>query len=244
VERLYPSFEPGLDPLSIYDDLELPAGCGGRPYVGINMVTSIDGKITVGGGHQKVKLGSAVDRGLMERIRTHFDGVLRGAETVRANPYFPGAPESAAGKGPRVAIVVSGSLDLPLDSEFFAAKGGIRIVLTTEASDPGRRERLEGLADVLVCGERRVDLDCALSILRREYGVERLLVEGGASVNYWFIGARLVDTLFCTLAPKLCGYAKDLTMIEGPQAFDPVPRLRLASLFHHEDELFFRWTVA
>ena len=243
LERLYPTYAGNLDPYGIYDDLALPGAPEDRPHVAINMVTSVDGKITVGGEHRTVKLGSPVDRALMGKIRAHFDAVLRGATTVRANPAFPAAP-SPSGERLPVGVVVSGSLDLPLESEYFTKKGATRVVLTCESSDVKARERVQERADVVVCGKDRVDLRRAARILRREYGVERLLVEGGASLNYWFVRAGLVDTLFWTLAPKLTGYRGDLTMLEGPSPCVPVPELRLASLYHHEGELFFRWSIA
>jgi len=243
LERLFPTYKGGLDPHAIYDDLELPGAPADRPFIGINMVTSVDGKTTVDGEHRTVKLGSAVDRALMGRIRAHFDAVLRGAETVRANPHFPTDELSGSERMP-VGVVVSRSLDLPLESEYFTKQGARRIVLTCEASDPLAREQVSERADVLVCGKERVDLGRAMKVLRLEYGIDRLLVEGGASLNYWFVEAGLVDTLFWTLAPKLIGYKGDLSMIEGPEAFTPPAALRLASLFHHCDELFFRWALA
>lgn len=242
LERLFPTYVGELDPHNIYDDLVLPDAPHDRPYIGINMVTSVDGKTTIGGEHRTVKLGSPVDRALMGRIRAHFDAVLRGASTVRASPEFP-VVKTPSGERLPVGVVVSGSLELPFESEYFTKEGATRIVLTCEAADPRARQIAAKRADVVVCGEERVDLKRAAGILRREYGIERLLVEGGASLNYWFVRAGLVDTIFWTLAPKLTGYRDDLTMLEGPSAYAPIPALKLETLFHHEDELFFRWSI-
>ena len=54
--------------------------------------SAVDGKITLNKKERAEPIGSPVDRELMKRIRFHFDAVLRGAETVRANPHFPGVP--------------------------------------------------------------------------------------------------------------------------------------------------------
>src|SRR5690606_25821139 len=110
-----------------------------------------------------------------------------------------------------------------LDSEFFAAKERV-LVLTTEASDPQRRREVEERAAVEVVGETRVDVARALRLLREQYGVKRLLVEGGARVNYAFVQQGCLDSLFCTLASKLSGFSEDLTMIEGPALLQPTPR--------------------
>lgn len=249
MEQLYPVYRSGLPLESIYDDLELPLTRDDRSYVALNMVTSIDGKITLDQSHQMQKIGSLLDRRLMLRLRRHFDGVLRGARTIRANPSPLDLPRELtamrreAGQTDQpVSIVVSGSLDLPVSSAFFRQEQRI-IVLTTTASNPQKREELRHVADVEVVGEDAIDVDEALVRLRRKYGIERLLVEGGASLNYAFIEAQALDSIFWTLAPKVGGFAKDLTMVEGPHLLQPVPTFTLRTLFHHENELFFHWST-
>lgn len=249
VKQLFPNFRTGLDPLSIYDGLELTSVDPERPYVAINMVTSIDGKITLDGGHQVQKLGSPVDRGLMLQLRSHFDAVLRGAGTVRANPSFPGVSPQLAqtrtqrGDAPQpLAVVLSGSLDVPVDGEIFSQRDRV-VVFTTESSDPAARDGLRRYAEVEVAGDDAIDVDAMLRRLKERYGVERLLVEGGANVNYAFFAARAVDSLFCTLAPKISGMETDVAMVQGPTLLRPVPSMALRSLFYHEDELFFHWSA-
>lgn len=248
MEQIYPTRRTGLDPISIYDDLALPKAEAGLPYVAVNMVSSIDGKITLDRQHKTQKLGSSVDRDLMGRLRSHFDAVLRGAETVRASPYFPGVPEDLAERRAKagearqpMSVVVSGSLDLPLESPFFSGGSSKTVVLTTSSSAAGRRREVEKHAAVEPVGNERVDMEAALKILYNEYGVRRLLVEGGAALNYWFIQKGLLHTLFWTVAPKLSGFRDDLTMVEGPSLLDPVPQLHLESIYQHENELFLRW---
>ncbi len=250
MEQLLPTQRRNLEPETIYHDLSLVPVHHTRPYVAVNMVASIDGKITINSEHQNQKLGSPVDRALMLRIRQHFDGVLRGAQTVRANPTFPGVPSEM--EGPRQAqgrsaqphgIVVSASLELPVESDFFRQPERA-IVLTIESSDPAERDRLRRFAEVEVVGEDELDLEAALTRLRERYGIERLLVEGGAAVNYQFMQAGMVDSLFCTLAPKVIGGSGELTMVEGPQALRPIPHFSLNALYRHENELFFHWISA
>ena len=47
MEQLYPVQKAVADPLSIYDDFDLPAGNQERPFVAVNMVSTVDGKITL-----------------------------------------------------------------------------------------------------------------------------------------------------------------------------------------------------
>jgi len=249
VEQLYPIRQEVADPFSIYDEIELPEAGEGRPFVAVNMVTTVDGKITVNKKERAEPIGSPVDRELMKRIRVHFDAVLRGAETVRANPYFPGVPEPLAdrreslGKSRQpVGVIVSRSLDLPFESPYFAT--GFPVILTAAASDPQKRRQASRYAHVEVVGDDAVDPVMALDVLYRKYGVRRLLVEGGAALNYTFVQSGALDLLFCTLAPKISGFREDLTMISGASVIRPTPRLKLETLYVHEDELYFRWRFA
>lgn len=248
MEQLYPVRRSVADPLEIYDRIELPADRVGRPFIAVNMVSTVDGKITLNKKERAEPLGSPIDRALMKRLRVHFDAVLRGAETVRANPFFPGVPDDLArlreeaGRSPQpLGIVVSGSLDLPLESQYFTVSPR-PIVLTSAASDPERRRVVAEYAEVEVVGDERVDPRRAVDLLARKYGIRRLLVEGGAALNYSFAESGLMDTLFWTLAPKLSGFDEDLTMIAGPALLSPIPKLSLETLYLHENELYFRWS--
>src|SRR5690606_18090468 len=135
VHQLFPEHRLVADPAVIYDELVFPDaaaplpgdgdeshGSSDRPYVVVNMVTTLDGRATAAG--RVHELGSALDRRLMRKRRAAVDAVLRGADTVRPNPRFPGVPPEDAGlrrrKGlahqPRL-VIVSRSLELPRSEE-------------------------------------------------------------------------------------------------------------------------------
>ncbi len=96
MQQLFPEARPWPDPLTIYDDLDLPAGPPHRPYVLVNMVSTVDGKVTMGRGAVQEPIGSKVDHGLMARLRAPVDAVLRGAGTVRAYDVPPRVPAEYA----------------------------------------------------------------------------------------------------------------------------------------------------
>lgn len=84
-------------------------------------------------------------------------------------------------------------------------------------------------------------------LLFQKYGVRRLLVEGGPSVNYQFMQAQLLDELFLTLAPTLVGLRTDLTLAMGSEVLAKPREAELVSLNQHGQELFlryrFRWSL-
>lgn len=253
MKQLVPDAREGLDPLSIYDDLEFPDrvvdGSTERPFVALNMVTSIDGKITFNLNEPRVPIGSPIDRALMGRLRVHFDAVLRGASTVRANPFLPNVPEAgvarrqAQGRSPQpLVVVLSRSLDLPWRSAFFHERDRV-VIVTSRAAGSDLIEQARGYAHVETVGDEEVDFREALMVLRQKYGVNRVLAEGGADLNYHLFREGLLDELFWTLAPKISGLAADKTMVAGQAQILPTPKLRLKSLYLYDNELYHRWTV-
>lgn len=210
-----------------YADLEYPAAPTGRPYVVVNMATTIDGKILTGERDEPVAdLGSAVDKAAMRRVEASVQAVMIGAGTLRATPglWYP---------APLWRIVVSASGRVPAASRFFTDAPDRAIVLT-DAADP-----------TTLPEEVRVwsaDLGVALGRLRAELGIERLLVEGGSELNAHLLAADLVDELFLTLTPKVKLGAGVPTYAGGtPLPRDRVQRYKLLEATVVEDEIFARY---
>lgn len=248
VQQLFPEQRPVADPLAIYDAITWPVR-EDRPYIALNMVSSIDGRTTVAGGHSE-RLGSDLDHALMRRIRAHADVVLCGAETVRSTPVYPGVGpdevELRRRRGlsdqPRAAVL-STSLALPWTRRFGTDAPLPPIVFTCEAAPRERLAEAERHAEVHVVGRASVDIAAVVTILHRDYGAARILAEGGPRLNGLLLEAGLIDELFWTIAPKLAGGAEDLSMIAGAPQLS-LPRYRLLSIFEHDSELFLRYRRA
>src|SRR3954447_18618629 len=247
MQRLYPNPASDLPPESIYDGLraDLPEPPTERPYVLLNMVTSVDGKAVLHGG--AAGLGSALDHRLMRAIRAAVDAVMNGAATLRAERVDPrvgterSAQRVARGQSPEpLAVLLSGSGDLPLDRRYFAHPGVPRIVLLGTAAPAERQAALAERTQVIVAPTPQPDPTWALRTLRQDCGMRYLLVEGGPTLNGALIAAGLVDEVCWTLAPKIVGGGESLTMVTGPAL--PAPhRLTLRSAYLHEDEFFLRY---
>lgn len=214
-------------------------------WVVVNMVTSVDGGVTLGG--VSGPLGAEGDLAGFRALRAAVDVVVVGAGTARAEGYGPAKvrpqvvdTRRARGQADRPAIaVVTRSLDLEGADRLFA-EGHAPLVITAASSPPDRRRILEERgADVLVAGEAEVDLALALALLA-DRGLGRVLVEGGPRLNRDLFAAGLVDEVFVTIAPLLVGQ-------EGPGIVGsdlPVPlRLELLEGRLHRDELLLRYRV-
>ncbi|MCX7799596.1 MAG: RibD family protein [Fimbriimonadales bacterium] len=211
-----------------YEDLVLPEPPADRPYVSINMVATIDGKVVVrDDGKEMGELGSEVDHRAMRRIESQCDGTLIGAGTLRGAP--PGWCPST-----RVRATITASGWVPYDYAFLHACEGTPVVFAASnavQAPPGVAVRpFHGWAE-------------ALSVLRREFDVRRLIVEGGPPLNAALISEGLVDEIFLTVAPKL-KLGSGPTLASG----DPLPfaRMREAELVSCQavgSEVFLRYRI-
>lgn len=217
--RLYPPPVEDLAAKDVYADLTFPSHDDEEiPYTYLNMVSSLDGKATMSG--KASGIGFAADRLLMDALRSVSDAVMIGAGTLRAEKLTLGVSRRAserrlaAGLGPQpLAVIVSGSSDLSeaIEGNLLSAKPYNTLVIVPERSEKESTQRLVSQARTIQepadreLGGSLVDLRHALRTLKRDYGVRRLLVEGGPSINGRLISSGLVREIFVTLSPKLLG---------------------------------------
>ena len=194
------------------------------------MVTTIDGKTLAGDRNEDVlDLGSKIDHTLMKRIERAADGILIGAQTLRASPktWLP---------APRFRLVASRSGTLPYDARFFETDQAY--VVSSESADLKPPEGIHSLA----AGETDIDWRQLFLKLRKDLDIRRLLVSGGSELNAQLLKADLVDELFITIAPKV-KLGRDVpTYADGePLGRDALQQYQLIE--HHAlgDEIFIRY---
>ena len=66
----------------------------------------------------------------------------------------------------------------------------------------------------LFAGEKEVDLKLALQKLRSRFGIEKLMLEGGAHINGSFLNEELIDELHQLLLPIADGTIETSTLFE------------------------------
>jgi 2,5-diamino-6-(ribosylamino)-4(3H)-pyrimidinone 5'-phosphate reductase len=246
VLRLYPP--PGREVSAIYEDLDLPPSWrrdAARPYVIINTVSSVDGRIAIEG--KAAGIGSTTDRRTMRTLRSRADAVMIGAGTLRAEKLSLGLDPTDGVPQP-LAIIVTDTGDVPLEEHLIVKEGQEVLILLSDAAPKRVVERLRTLAPVLRApadSTGAVDLAKALLALEAERGVESLVVEGGPGLNHALISRHLVDELFLTMAPELLGgtAAQTLTLLRG-STLPARPTLELLSIHVADGELFLRYSLS
>jgi riboflavin biosynthesis pyrimidine reductase len=242
VRQLYPESIGEVDPVVVYGRLApLPSG---RPAVRVNMISSLDGANSKGG--LSGALGGPADRALLAGLRSLADIILVGAATARAEHYGPArvgdrarADRRALGLSevPPIAVITR-TCRLDWGSRFFAAAEARPVVVTVEAAAETDRSQAAEVADVIVAGDRDVEIDRVLAVFG-ERGIGNVLMEGGPSLIGQLATAGLVDELCLTVSPTLLsGDARRI--LTGP-VLDPAVSLLLASVLCDDAFVFLRY---
>jgi 2,5-diamino-6-(ribosylamino)-4(3H)-pyrimidinone 5'-phosphate reductase len=215
-----------------------------RPYLAINMVATVDGRVRLQAGAKG--LGSPTDQNVMSRLRSEADALLHGAGTLRAERFTPRVPDDLARA--RVArdqppypigVVVTSSGDLPTEHPYFrtASPDWPRLVYSArEVANALGRPGIE----VHVSRGGTLDLVAVLADLVGR-GIRRVVCEGGPSLNAELFAAGVVDELFVTIAPCILGGTDPLRLVVGNDLASYPMSLR--SVFIRESELFLRYRV-
>lgn len=161
-----------------------------------------------------------------------------GAQTVRAdNPRL--LVKSAARRQRRVAaglpsspqrVTISATGDLDPGGRFFAAEPAPPLVYVPDAVALRVARRLAGVAVVVAApvsaGEGRLELGWLLAdlVARR---IDRLMVEGGATVLGQFLAAGLADEFQLAVAPVFVADPRAPRLLAGGPAGSLAGRMRL-----------------
>lgn len=193
---------------------------GTRPWVGMCMVSSIDGSTVVGGA--SLALSGPADRDVLIGLRRLADVILVGSGTVRAEGYGP--PSKA---GQRVGVVSTRG-DVDLAAPLFRAGAGF-LVVPEDAPLPADTE-----VEQIRAGHGAVDLARALTRIDGDF----LQLEGGSRLNAAMLAADLVDEINLTVSPQAVGGS-------GPRLAAGAPDIALGFDLAHvcEDDgfLFLRY---
>jgi riboflavin-specific deaminase-like protein len=211
-----------------------------RPYLGINMVSSLDGKATL--DWRTRGLSSDIDRRVFHLLRTQADAVMVGAGTARVERYGRITKSDELrqirineGLVPdAVAVVVSGRLDLPPDLPLLNEPDQ-RVVIATASEDS-----LPGVTGDVEYARVADDLPRLMAYLQERHAVRSVLCEGGPTLNSFLFAAGLVDELFLTLNPKVLGGASAITIVAGRELVE-LAEPGLVAIAEADGELFTRW---
>lgn len=244
VDRLWPDPASALDLDAAMAGFSPQPAPPGRPVVGVNMITSIDGRAQLAGTAEG--LGSRADRRLLQLYRAAYDAVASGAGTLRqAGAWLRvgrdlAARRAADGRPPQpTGVMIAGERPVPADARWFTTDEPRILIVGAgnplTVAPPG--------TDLLRAPTTRPDPGWVLAGLA-ERGIGSLLLEGGPHLNASFLAAGLIDELYWTIGAQVLG-TDALPMIapiaDGSSSAREPRRGRLVSVMRHDDELFMRY---
>ncbi len=208
-----------------------------RPFVFINAAMSADGKVSTYERRQ-LRISSYDDMGRVDGLRAGSDAIMVGIGTVLADN--PGLTVKS-GEKDAIRIVVDSMARTPVDAEAISRKGGPTIIAVSKSAPPERVEALSQKAEIITVGDERVSLSELLAKLKNR-GIERLMVEGGATLNWSLISEGLVDEIYVYIGNMIIGGKTAPTLIDGVGLKEPM-KLGLLSVERMDEGVLVKWRV-
>ena len=183
-----------------------------RPYVHINVAATADGKIDTF-ERRGAAISSAQDKKRVDKLRAEADAIMVGGRTLRdEDPKLTVKSESlrterlARGLPANPAkVAIAAHLNFKPDSQFLRAGPARKLVFTTEQPNAIQGSWLAiNEAELFINEGLQVNLNWVLETLKK-LGINRLMVEGGATLNFELLRLGLVDELTIFVAPMIFG---------------------------------------
>lgn len=189
----------------------------GRPWVTMKWAMTLDGRIAASTGDSRW-VSSEESRRYAHQLRAWNMAIMAGIGTVRVDDPLLNC--RIDGMRSPVRVIADSYASVSLSSQVVRTAHQYRTVVAYSGTpDPSR---LAALADAGVeilqvdsgqagdCTQqraadvRKVDMDVLLSRLGK-MGIDSVLVEGGAELDWSIVEAGLVDEVYCFIAPKVIG---------------------------------------
>lgn len=220
-----------------------------RPFVFINAAMSADGKIATI-DHRQTRISGNIDFDRMDELRASSDAIMVGIGTVLSdNPSL--TVKSKDRKEKRCAsglvenparIIVDSTARTPVDADIFKKGEGKRIIAVSENAPLEKVNELSNLAEIICAGEKSVDLEKLLFGLKKR-GINRLMVEGGATLNWALISGGLVDEIYTFVGNIIIGGKTAPTLVDGEGYTMDFTTLKLISCEKLEDGILVKWKI-
>lgn len=219
-----------------------------RPYVILNAAMTLDGKIATQTGSSNISGKEDLER--VHEIRKDCDAIMVGIGTVIADdPRLTVHKIDAKPEDNPVRVVVDSKFRTPIDARITNSDAKTIIAGAREykeefvASEKHDEFKKRGVK-FFFSGDKRVDLVALMSYLHEE-GIDKLMLEGGSTLNFSMIKAGLIDEIRICVAPMVVGGANAKTFFDGDgfDTMDEAVRLELVDSFSLGKDLILTYKV-
>ena len=219
-----------------------------RPYVILNAAMTLDGKIATATGSSNISGKKDLER--VHEIRKECDGIMVGIGTVLADdPRLTVHKIDAKPEDNPVRVVVDSKCRTPIDARITNSDAKTIIAVANEYKDELKQsEKYETFKNrgvkFFFSGGERVDLVALMSYLHEE-GIDKLMLEGGSTLNFSMIKAVLIDEISICVAPMIVGGANAKTFFDGDgfDTMDEAIRLELIDSYSLDKDFILKYKV-
>lgn len=191
-----------------------------RPYVVMKYAMTLDGKIATYTGASKWIIGEEARTHVHEQ-RHRYRAIMAGIGTILAdNPLLTCRMEG--GRNP-IRIICDSRLRTPLDSQLVQTAQEVPTILATCCSEKGKYTAYEKAGCRILFVEEyngHVSLPMLMQSLGEE-GIDSILLEGGAALNWSALQSGIVQKVEAYIAPKLFGGETAKTPVSGKGFLTP-----------------------
>ncbi len=188
-----------------------------KPHVLMISEITVDGKLTLGKGVSSKILMKHMSHEadiLLHETRAEYDAIMVGSSTIRIDNSFL-TIRMVEGENP-LRVIPNSLADLPLDANVFDTANAKTILAVSKAAPKDRIDAFTAKGvDVVVCGEERVDFPKLMDILYTKYQIEKLIIEGGPTLNWHMLHHNLVDEIRLIHMPFIVGGSDTPSLVGG-----------------------------
>ena len=192
------------------------------PYVIMKYAMTMDGKIAAYTGKSKW-ISNEASRHNSQELRNRCSGIMVGIGTVFADdPMLTCRLED--GHNP-VRIICDTKLRIPMDSNIVKTAGEVRTIVAAGESIKNNdkyNELIKNGVEVIFIEEEDGEINLKMLMNKLgELGVDSVIIEGGGTLNYSALEAKIVNEVMIYMAPKLLGGKEAPTAVEGKGFEEP-----------------------
>ncbi len=224
----------------------------GAPFVTMVVAMSADGKITTR-DDAGPRFTAPSDKALLRRLRGECDAVVVGAATIiNDDPAYPLPADvrrtrrDAGRLETPIRAVVSGRASVPPTSRMFHGHESPALTFVGADADASAVATLAEVSCVTRSDHAsQVTPALILDTLANRHGVQKILLEGGAELNFSFLQAGHIDEAYVTVSPWFVGGRGVPSPIGGEGLnFSEITPLELRALRVEDGEAYLHYRVA
>jgi diaminohydroxyphosphoribosylaminopyrimidine deaminase/5-amino-6-(5-phosphoribosylamino)uracil reductase len=214
------------------------------PYVSLKYAMTADGKIATYSGKSKW-ITNEFSRNDVHRLRKKHRAIMVGIGTVLAdNPMLNCRIEN--GRNP-IRIVCDSKLRIPLDCNICKTANEISTLVVSAIENSEKQSELEKMGvKTLILPDKngKVDLKKLMQYLG-EKSIDSVLIEGGGTLAYSALQAKIVNHIYSYIAPKIFGGENAKTPVEsvGVEAPDDCFKLKRTNVRELGSDILIEYDV-